>query len=195
MGSPALKMEKKWTYAEYATWDDGKRWEIIDGEVYAMLPAPNLQHQRISRKISAAFENFFKGKPCEPFEAPTDVVLDEYNVVQPDLLVVCDKSKLTAANVQGAPDLVIEILSPSTTVKDRREKMALYERFGVLEYLLIHPVDETVERFVLKGGRYGAPEVFGWSETLSFFLFPDLELNLWEIFDRKLPPAFDEESD
>ena len=195
MGSPALKLEKKWTYAEYATWDDGKRWEIIDGEVYAMSPAPNLRHQRISRKISAAFENFFKGKPCEPFEAPTDVVLDEYNVVQPDLLVVCDKSKLTAANVQGAPDLVIEILSPSTTVKDRREKMALYERFGVREYLLIHPVDETVERFVLRDGRYGVPEVIGWSETLSFSLFPDLKLDLWEIFDREPPPALNEGSD
>jgi Uma2 family endonuclease len=101
MGSPALKLEQKWTYAEYATWDDGKRWEIIDGEVYSMSPAPSLKHQRISRKISALFENFFKGKSCEPFEAPTDVVLDEYNVVQPDLLVVCDRSKLTAANVQG----------------------------------------------------------------------------------------------
>jgi Uma2 family endonuclease len=189
MGSPALKLEQKWTYEEYATWDDGKRWEIIDGEVYAMSPAPSLKHQRISRNITAAITPYFKGKPCEPFEAPTDVVLDEYNVVQPDLLVVCDKSKLTDANVQGAPDLVIEILSPSTTVKDRREKLALYERFGVMEYLLIHPVDETVERFVLRDGRYDVPKVFGWSETLSFFLFPELTLNLWEIFDREPPPA------
>ena len=191
MVSLARKIDERFTYGDYLTWDDGKRWEIIDGEVYAMSPAPSLKHQRISRNITAAIAPYFKGKPCEPFEAPTDVVLDEYNVVQPDLLVVCDKSKLTAANVQGAPDLVIEILSPSTTVKDRREKMALYERFGVQEYLLIHPVDETVERFALKCGRYGVPEVFGWAETLSFFLFPDLTLNLWEIFDRELSPVTD----
>ena len=189
MGPLARKLDERFTYGDYLTWDDGKRWEIIDGKVYAMSPAPSLKHQRISRKISALFENFFKGKSCEPFEAPTDVVFDEFNVVQPDLLVVCDRSKLTEANVQGAPDLVIEILSPSTTVKDRREKLALYERFGVMEYLLIHPVDETVERFVLRNGRYDAPEVFGWSEVLSFTLFPDLTLNLWEIFDREPVPA------
>ena len=193
MGPLARKLDERFTYGDYLLWNDGKRWEIIDGEVYAMSPAPNLKHQRISWNITAGLSPYFKGKPCEPFEAPTDVVLDEYNVVQPDLLVVCDRSKLTAANIQGAPDLVIEILSPSTTVKDRREKLALYERFGVLEYLLFHPVDETVERFVLRDGRYSAPEVFGWSETLSLFLFPDLKLNLWEIFDRELPQSLDEE--
>jgi Uma2 family endonuclease len=187
MGSTAKRVGNRFTYADYLTWTDDERWEIIAGEAFAMTPAPTLRHQKVAGNFFANFAAFFKGKTCIPFFAPTDVVLDDFNVVQPDILVVCDKSKMTDANIQGAPDLVVEILSPSTGLKDKREKKALYERFGVREYLVVDPEHEMVERFVSTDGRYGPEEVFGWPETLSLAIFPELTLNLWEVFDRELP--------
>ncbi len=193
MPSTARKLDDHFTYADYLTWDDGKRWEIIDGEVWDMTPAPTLKHQRISRNLFYRLVAFLDGKTCEVFDAPTDVVLDEDTVVQPDILVVCDHSKLTDACVKGAPDLIVEILSPSTGVKDRREKKKLYERFGVLEYILVDPMNETVERYTLTEGRYGSPDVFGWNETMTLTLFPELELKLWEIFDKERITAVNEQ--
>lgn len=192
MGSTAEKIEKRFTYAEYCSWDDNQRWELIDGIPYNMTPAPVIKHQSILTNLVTRIGLSLAGKTCKPFIAPTDVVFDEYNVVQPDLLVVCDRSKLTDANVQGAPDLVVEILSPSTSRKDRREKMALYERFGVREYIVIDPANETVERFTLTDGKYGHPDVFGWDETMTLALFPELELNLWEIFEKEKVEAVNE---
>ncbi len=187
MGPLAYQLEQKWTYADYLTWDDGQRWEIIDGEAYNMSPAPVLRHQAIIGNIFSSFHGFLRGKSCRPFIAPTDVVFDDENIVQPDMLVVCDPSKLTGANVQGAPDLIVEILSPSTNLRDRRQKKALYERFGVKEYLIVDPVAESVDRYLLVDGRYGGPEIFDWSEPLTLNLFPELTLNLWEVFEKELP--------
>lgn len=187
MGSTVKKISRKYTYSDYLTWPEGERWEIIDGEAYDMTPAPTTTHQRIVQRIGARVELFFTGKPCVPFIAPTDVVLDDTNIVQPDVLVVCDPSKVTEANIQGAPDLVVEVLSPSTTVKDKREKKTLYERFGVREYILVHPHDEAVDRYRLVNGRYEGPDVFNWDETLTLATFPDLTLNLWEVFGKELP--------
>lgn len=187
MGSTAKRIDKKYTYADYLTWPEGERWEIIDGEAYDMTPAPTTSHQRIVQRIGAKIELFLTGKPCVPFIAPTDVVLDDANIVQPDVLVVCDKAKITEANIQGAPDLVIEVLSPSTKLKDKREKKSLYERFGVQEYLLFHPEDGMVDRYRLVDGRYLSEDVFNWDETLTLATFPDLSLNLWEIFGKELP--------
>jgi Uma2 family endonuclease len=113
-------------------------------------------------------------------------------VVQPDLLVVCDREKVTEANIQGAPDLVIEILSPTTGRKDRREKKALYERFGVREYIVLDPLNETVERLALTEGRYGQPDVFGWDETMRFVVLPELELELWTVFEKEKTEAVNE---
>jgi len=187
MGSTAKKIGNGFTYQDYANWPEDERWEIIAGEAYAMTPAPSIQHQRISRHLISLFDRFFKGSECEPFEAPTDVVFDLQNVVQPDLLVVSDKSKITEKNIQGAPDLIVEILSPSTALKDKREKRALYERFGVREYLIVYPAEELVERLSLADGRYGVADVFGWEEALSSVVFPELRLNLWEVFDKQPP--------
>src|SRR6266571_9322844 len=111
MGPTAEKIEKRYTYAEYCTWDDNQRWELIDGVPYNMTPAPSTKHQSILGNLSLVISTHLKGKTCKPFVAPTDVVFDGYNVVQPDLLVVCDRSKITEANIQGAPDFVVEILS------------------------------------------------------------------------------------
>ncbi|HBG04594.1 MAG: hypothetical protein A2075_21325 [Geobacteraceae bacterium GWC2_58_44] len=187
MGTTAKKMGNGFTYNDYVKWPDDERWEIIGGEAYAMTPAPTIRHQKMSMYLSTQFANFFKGKGCEPFHAPTDVVFDEQNIVQPDLLVVCDQNKITEKNIQGAPDLVVEILSPSTALKDKREKRALYERFGVQEYLIVYPAEELVERFALADGRYGIADVFGWDEVLSSAIFPELRLNLWDVFDKQPP--------
>lgn len=181
MGPTAEK--RKFTYADYKSWPDEERWEIIDGEAYNMTPAPGLRHQAVSMNLSRIFANYFFGKPCRLFSAPTDVILDDFNIVQPDLLVVCDPNMLTEANIQGAPDLVVEILSPSTKLKDKREKKALYERFGVREYLIVYPEDEMVEQYRLVDGRY-VSDVFNWDQKLPLFAFPDLELQLWDVFEK-----------
>jgi Uma2 family endonuclease len=180
-------MGNGFSYQDYLNWPDEERWEIIAGEAYAMTPAPSTRHQRITLHLCTVFGQFFKGTKCQPFPALTDVVFDEHNVVQPDLLVVCDQTKITERNIQGAPDLIVEIISPSTALKDKREKLALYERFGVREYLIIYPAEELVERLVLSDGSYGPAEVFGWQEELPVAIFPDLHLKLWEVFDKQLP--------
>ncbi|HBG04591.1 MAG: hypothetical protein A2075_21310 [Geobacteraceae bacterium GWC2_58_44] len=187
MGSTAKKMGNGFTYSDYASWPEDERWEIIAGEAYAMTPAPSIRHQRILVHLASRFAQFFEGRGCSLFIAPTDVVFDDRNIVQPDLLVVCDKKKMTEQNIQGPPDLIVEILSPSTAVKDKREKKALYERFGVREYLIVYPAEELAERFVLADGHYGTEEVFGWEEILPLAIFPELTLNLWELFDRQAP--------
>jgi len=187
IGSPVTKRNGRYTFADYLTWPDEERWEIINGEAWCMTPAPTTVHQALLVRLSALCANFFARHSCTVLVAPTDVVFDEYNVVQPDLLVVCDGTKVTEANIQGAPDLVVEILSPRTSRKDKREKKNLYQRGGVTEYLLIHPTDETLEQFRLIDGVYQGPEVFSWNETFRSHKFPELLLNLWEVFGKELP--------
>jgi len=184
MPLPERKKEKKVTYQDYLTWPDGERWEIINGEAWAMTPAPTIGHQRILRNTARTLTIFFKEHPCELFLAPTDVVLDTINIVQPDLLVVCDPAKVTEANIQGTPDLIIEIASPSTKLMDKRDKKALYEKFGVKEYVIIYSDDTLVERFRMEGGKFEGPDVFNWDERWISFAFPDLEILLWEIFGK-----------
>ena len=192
MDSTAKKINKKFTYADYQSWPDDERWEIINGQAYAMTPAPSVRHQKIIGNFFLKLGNFLSAKDCTPFIAPTDVVLDEFNVVQPDILVVCDQSKITKANIQGPPDLVIEVISPSTTLKDRREKKALYERFGVLEYILVYPEDQILERYYLGDRKFFGPELLNWDEILLLHSFPDLEISLAEIFEKKTADTADE---
>ncbi len=187
MAITAKKMDKKYTYEDYKKWPDDERWEIIDGVAYNMSPAPKVKHQRISWNIGEIFVKA-KGKlkGCTPFSAPTDVVLDEFNVVQPDIFIVCDENKITEDNIKGAPDLIVEIVSPSTAYKDTKIKKDLYERFGVKEYIIVFPDLFIVERYILKDKSYGVPERFNWDETLKLNTF-DIEINLWEVFERELP--------
>ena len=118
----------RYTVADYLSWDDGERWELIGGVAYNMSPAPTIRHHDIGINFYSLLRNRLQGKPCKPFIAPVDVVLSDEDVVQPDVLVVCDPAKITPKNIQGAPDFVLEVLSPSTSRKDLREKKALYER-------------------------------------------------------------------
>lgn len=175
---------RSFTYADYLTWPDSERWEIIDGVAYSMTPAPSIRHQRVVLNIGRSLGNQLAGKPCQPFVAPTDVVLSEYDVVQPDVLVVCDKKKVADANIQGAPDVVFEVLSPATAIKDLREKRALYERAGVREYVIVDPVELYVERFMLgDDGVYGRGEIIGPQEVLRIISLKGVEISLWEVFE------------
>ena len=183
----AKEKDQRFTHADYVTWPENERWELIDGRPYDMTPAPSTRHQMVLgnffRILSAALE----GAPCKCFVAPTDVVLSEYDVVQPDVLVVCDRAKITDANIQGAPDLVIEVASPATGLKDKREKKNLYEKHGVREYILVDPGLRCVERFFLGAdGLYGKGDVFGATERIQLLCLTEVSIDLQEVFDGPL---------
>jgi len=175
--------QARYTLADYMDWPDGERWELINGVAYSMSPAPSIQHQAIVGEIYSQLHQKLKGKPCKVFIAPVDVVLSDHDVVQPDVLVVCDPGKVTEKNIQGAPDLVVEVLSPGTALKDMREKKALYQQSGVPEYIVIDPLEGYVQRFLLQSdGLYGAGDIFGSRELMPLRSLPDIEMPLWEIF-------------
>ena len=142
-----LKEKRYYTAEDYfAMTDKEGRFELIDGELYDMSPAPSLDHQSISVLLTwqiAGYIYSHKGK-CRLFHAPSDVKLDDYNIVQPDLFVVCDPEKLDGQSCNGAPDWVIEILSPSNSARDTKVKLELYRRFGVREYWIADPDTEKV---------------------------------------------------
>lgn len=185
MGNTARKVEP-YTYQQYMQAPADERLEIINGTTYDMSPSPSVKHQKVVMAFAALAYGHFRGKDCTPFVAPMDVVLDDINVVEPDLFVVCDKSKITEANIKGAPDLIIEVLSPSTSVKDRREKKHVYQQHGVREYIIVNPLDETAERFFLAdGGKYGESDIFGWHDAFASRVFPDLIFHLRVIFEKE----------
>ncbi|MGA2547406.1 MAG: Uma2 family endonuclease [Rectinemataceae bacterium] len=160
MGDPNLAPQERFTYRHYRTWPDSERWEIIDGHAWAMSPAPKSRHQALVWKLSSLIYNFLKGKPCRAYPAPFDVLLPRGNedddevdtIVQPDISVFCDKSKITERGARGAPDLVVEILSPSTSKKDLKDKFELYEKHGVREYWVIDPSAWSVWVYRLGSG-------------------------------------------
>lgn len=183
MGTQPVQKEGRFTYSDYLRWPAEERWEIIDGRAWAMSPSPTELHQRTSSVLFRALADFFEGRPCEVYYAPFDVVLAEGDVVQPDILVVCDPAKITSARIAGAPDLVVEILSPATAAKDRREKFDLYERHGVREYLIVHPEERLIEQFALgDDGRYGRPTIFGPAESYRSAIFDGLVIDLARVF-------------
>lgn len=189
---------ERWTYADYLTWPDDERWEIIDGVAYpwngtqAMSPGPGKYHQSVSFEIARQLGNHLKGKKCRAFAAPFDVRFvsdaaqsDNYveTVVQPDILVVCDASKLDERGCKGAPDLIVEISSPSTGKMDLTTKYDLYERYGVKEYWIIHPAEQTLLVFKLDElGQYGAPERYAVDGNVPVALLGELVIDIGSVF-------------
>ncbi len=145
-----------YTYQDYLDFPDDFRCEIINGQIYDMAPSPTTGHQAISVEILTLVRDHLREQAhaCQVFAAPLDVVLAEDQVVQPDVLIVCDRQKIKKTHLSGAPDVIFEISSPSTTLKDRREKMELFERFGVAEYFIVVPDAEFIEKYMLKDGKY-----------------------------------------
>jgi Uma2 family endonuclease len=136
MSLPKFEEEDSFTYADYLTWDDEQRWELIDGEAFCMSPGPNRRQQELLLALARPFADYLDDKRCTVFVAPFDVCLPSYNnesdeeidtVVQPDIIVVCDPEKLTERACKGAPDLIVEILSPSTLKRDIITKYELYQ--------------------------------------------------------------------
>ena len=185
----------KYAYVDCRKWPDEERWELIDGAAHDMSPAPALDHQLILVALARFFAEHFEGKMCRVLAAPFDVLLpsqeeqpDDHvkTVVQPDLFVVCDARKLDSKKCRGAPDLVVEIISPSTAGKDSLTKLNLYEKNGVKEYWLVHPIDRLLTIFSLQSdGRYGRPDVHAATETaVAGVLFPDLVIDLTRVFPK-----------
>lgn len=180
-----LPMNNFYTYRDYLKWDDGQRWELIDGTPYAMSPAPSLVHQRIVVLLTHSLESYLAGKTCTVFSSPVDVLSeddeDTSTVMQPDLAVVCDPTKFRKSGIVGAPDLVIEVLSPSTGGYDSITKKAVYERSGVKEYWVISPDEKAAFKHVLdENGVYQAEEVR--KGTLSASVLDRYALDLDELF-------------
>lgn len=195
MAERISKTDKVFRYRHYLTWPEDQRWEIIDGVALSMTPAPSRIHQKILVELLTIFHNHLRGKTCEVYAAPFDVRLplanerdeETSNVVQPDIIVVCDPSKLDEQGCNGSPDLVVEIISPSTLRRDLKEKFYLYEKAGVLEYWIVYPENETIVIHKLVDHKYGRPEVYSAEDRITTSIFNTLTINLSEIFVRHLP--------
>jgi Uma2 family endonuclease len=182
----ALKKEDYYTYADFLEWDEDFRAEIIDGELYMMAP-PSIAHQDISGEIFGQIREFLKGKPCKVYAAPVGVRLfpeDDLSddvIVEPDIIVVCDRSKLDKQSYNGAPDLVIEILSPSTALHDKKVKFELYKEAGVLEYWIVDPELKLVHAHILHDGEYTVT-VYGGGEEAPVSVLPGCVIKLRDVF-------------
>lgn len=173
------------------TWDDDERWELIDSVRYNMTQTPGTRHQVILGNLLVEFANLLRGKPYHLYIGPLDVRLpkaDESDdqvdtVVQPDLLIICDPKKLDDAGCRGAPDLIVEILTPLTAGKDLKLKFEPYERAGVREYWIVWPVYEVVQVYSLGGnGTYGRPAVYDENNQTQVGIFPELMIDLSVVF-------------
>jgi len=190
MGPLAEKKDELFAYGDYLKWDDDERWELLDGVAYNMTPAPSRFHQRVSMELSVQLVNLRYGA-CQVYAAPFDVRLPEGDeaddairtVVQPDISVICDPSKLDDKGCKGSPDLIVEILSPATARKDLKEKFLRYEKAGVREYWVVDPSGKTVTVFRRSdAGLFGRPDVYGEEERIKVGIFDDLEIDLQPVF-------------
>ena len=190
-----LDLSKRYTYADYLTWQLDEMVELIKGKVYRMSPAPGRYHQQVSANIQGPIWQYLKANPCQVFSAPFDVRLplpqekqtnDKiYTVVQPDICVICDASKLDYQGCNGAPDWTIEILSKSTSSKDLNEKFELYQSAGVREYWIVHPHEATILVFKLNSsGKYEAlqQKPFTTGDQIPVGIFEGFHLDADEIF-------------
>ena len=192
MGLPARKYDRTYTYGDYKTWSDDERWELIDGVAWNMSPAPSRTHQAISAELVRQLGNYLLGNPCEMYAAPFDVFFPESStqaeddvttVVQPDITVVCDQAKLVEKGCFGAPDLVVEILSPYTSKKDLKEKFDLYERSAVREYWVVDPGGAYVHIYRLdENGTYGEPDILVHEGLATSNVLPGFSFDIAEIF-------------
>jgi len=181
-----LDPEKVYTYTDYLTWQLKDRVELIKGYITKMAPAPGRRHQEISGQLFLQIGNQLRHNPCRLYSAPFDVKLptpEGDSIVQPDLCIICDPDKLTEQGCQGAPDLIIEILSPGNSKRERKEKFELYQESGVPEYWLVEPYEESVLVYALNShGQYVGTKPFVPGEILRPITLPDLEVEVSSIF-------------
>lgn len=192
-----LKDGQHHTYGDYLNWPDDVRYELIDGDAYLMSPTPDLAHQDVAGEIYCQTANALLGQSYRVFIGPLDVRLPKKNetddqidtVVQPDVLVVCDSNKLDKRGVRGAPDWIVEVLSPSTAGHDQIKKRNLYERHGVREYWLVHPVDRVLTVYRLQYGEYGKPELSQLEGETQVGILPEIVIR-WDELAARLPKDY-----
>ena len=183
-----IKMEEKeYTYEDLLNMEDENRYEIIDGKLF-LMSSPSTIHQEIAGELFVQLKQFFKDKKCKPFIAPLDVRISGEridkkvkNVVQPDLMVICDNNKIDEKGICGVPDFVIEIMSPNNQVHDTVRKYQLYLKYGVREYWLISPMDKKIFTCVLDNQRYDVEE-YKIEDEIKSKIFKDLKISLNEIY-------------
>lgn len=189
-----IDTNKRYTYADYLTWQFQERVELIKGKLFRMSPAPRRAHQEIESNLHYELKAYFKKKACQVYPAPFDVRLTKLKsskldeeietVVQPDICVVCDKNKLDDRGCIGAPDLIVEILSTGTLDKDIKDKFELYEENDVMEYWIADPMNKTVIKYTLENGKYVGDKLRSKTENIISSAFPDLIIHLEEIFEN-----------
>ena len=185
-----LDISKTYTYADYLEWTFDERLELIKGHIFKMSPAPGSIHQRISFRLSRWIGNYLESKRCELFTAPFDVRLPRYvdsdkeiiTVVQPDICVVCDPEKIDDRGCLGAPDIVVEILSPGNNKKELQNKYEVYEEAGILEYWIIHPQEKTFLKYTLTDGKFQPSRLLTIGDEVTTPVLPGFTLSLEELF-------------
>lgn len=190
---PAAEYNKVYTYADYVKFEFDEMVELIKGKIFKMSPAPKSYHQEILMNLSRVVANYLVDKPCKVYPAPFDVILPfnlkdknkAQSVVQPDISVICDLSKIEDAGCVGAPDWVIEILSDSTSKTDLNDKYDLYEEARVKEYWIVYPKEYIVQIFVLVNGVYERRAAVTHKDKVSPHTMPDLEIDLREVFPAR----------
>ena len=185
--------EIRYTFADVLAWDEEERVELINGEAF-LLAAPSRIHQKISFEMGRQIGNYLEGKKCEVYLAPFSVRLFEKDgeapdnvntIVEPDISVVCDRSKLDTHGCKGAPDLVVEILSPATQRRDRLVTLNLYQRAGVREYWIVNPEDQTVQVMLLDGdGMLRLHEIYDRRDVAKVNVLEGCFIELRKVFSE-----------
>jgi Uma2 family endonuclease len=189
-----IDVSKQYSYADYLHWQFAERIELLKGYIRQMA-APTPKHQKVSLALASKFYTHFENKPCQVFAAPFDVRLynrkkslltdkEVFTVVQPDICVVCDESKIDERGCNGSPELIVEILSPSTKQADLRDKYELYAEAGVTEYWIVYTQEEVVHQYVLQDEKYQSYGVYTSPDEISPFLFPELAVPVEKIFGK-----------
>jgi len=182
----------RYSYADYLTWDIDGMVELIKGKVFKQVAAPRRKHQEIVLLLGSMLLNFLTKSTCKVFVAPFDVRLPSFSqeneeiftVVQPDICVVCDQNKLDDAGCIGAPDLVVEVLSPGNNKKELKNKYEVYQESGVKEYWVIQPEMENLTVYTLKEGKYVASRLFTRGDVVKSSCIEGFELDLEDVFGR-----------
>jgi Uma2 family endonuclease len=185
-----LDINKTYTYADYLKWTFDERLELIKGKIFKMTPAPNSRHQVVSGVVFGELYNFLRKKTCKAFCAPFDVRIPRQSiadkevitVVQPDICVICDPSKIDERGCIGAPDIVVEILSPGNNRKELKNKYEVYEEAGVLEYWIIHPLEKTFMKYTLVDGLFQPSRLLTMGDDVTTPVLPGFVLSLDELF-------------
>ncbi len=183
-----LDLNGSYSYSDYLKWKFKERVEIINGKIMAMSPVPNRLHQRISMRLTLELAKVFNNQQCQMYVAPFDVRFPDSNgkiktVVQPDLCVICDPNKLDEKGCIGAPDLIVEILSPGNSKREMKDKYELYQEQGVSEYWIVRPEEQHIQIYVLENGRYIGVQPVVEGDVVTSIKFPALSFDTSGLYE------------